>query len=235
MREFFKVLCALIAVAGFGTSLVVWLTQWPNGAPLHLHLVAPLALFVGGLGFGWIHFQRDDAPDFLRQQFGNYYNRDGLCFVFIVKAESWVAYLDTYFQNQYDRPCVATIELRPALGLLPGRPAMPTISLHFECPPAGFGVSCIPITIPPELRGRRQPFEVGTTVVYPEGRGRRMRFRDGIALLTAAGSFQDGILDYVITGSKVSTVTLDLPMDCQDLTPGDSDLQTTVLWTLQGA
>jgi hypothetical protein len=56
------------------------------------------------------------VPDYLRQQVKRVVNRGGFCFGFRPTAIDDVCYLDVYFQNQQDKPCVGRVALRPARG-----------------------------------------------------------------------------------------------------------------------
>lgn len=227
MREFIKVACALLIVGGMCVSLFVWLFQRPNEVPFKLRIVAPLVCLMGCIGFGVIHFQKEGAPDFLRTLTKGHLNRNGLCFAFWIESEDGVPYLVTPYQSQFEGPSIATIALRPSRGFWGRRGEMPSISFELNCPPAGFGVVRVPISIPASLRGRAQEFEVGATVQYRNGRGRQVRFRDGTVIRMTA-DFSDrvasgfriaALLAGTVLFSSPATVTLKLPHDVRDDIP----------------
>jgi hypothetical protein len=219
MRETLKVLCVVVFMFAAPAAAIGWFDRAGSAVSLFLRYGCPVLAVLGIAGFLKIHFRADLAPDYLHHHVGTYFNRGGFCFGFRTSVFDQVCYLEVYFQNQQDEPCVGRIALRSARGFFLGRADMEPIAIEIKCEPAAFGTAKIAIPIPSELQGKRQSFEVGASVDYPSGKGRTLRFRDGIVLransnfgnafgtaLTVAGA---------LTGSIVwttpATVTLDLP------------------------
>ena len=90
--------------------------------------------------------------------------------------------MEVYFQNQYDKPCIGRIALRPARGFFLARANIETITYEIECAPASFGFARVAMPIPEKLQGKRQSFEAGASVHYPDGKGQQLRFFDGVYL-----------------------------------------------------
>ena len=134
-------------------------------------------------------------------------------------ALNGVGYLDIYFQNQQDQPCIGRIALRPGRGFFLGRAKIEPVAVQIRCDPAGYGVARVPISVPESLQGKRQSFEVGASVDYPHGKGHTLRYRDGIAL-SANSNFGDafgtaltiaGALTGKIVYTTPATVAFELP------------------------
>jgi hypothetical protein len=237
MREPIKVFAVVVfAIAGVATA-VVWSDDRPTSTTHLLRYACP-AIAVLAVGFVLrIHFRADDAPDYLRQLFGTYFNRDGFCFGVLPAARNGVCYFDVYFQNQYANPSVACVALRPARGFFGTRANVDSIAIELTCEPAAFGVARVAVPIPQHLQGQRQGFEVGASVSYPSGKGRRLRFADGLTL-RANSNFQNGMasalaVSVFVTGTVVlvrpATLTLALPANVAD---GAADFPSTKIHTL---
>src|SRR4051812_40439694 len=152
MNESIKaVLALLVIIAAFGS----WLA-WADGRHAFPdHFVAVRAgLLCGGLGalglLLWGQYRRDKLPDLLRQISRWHLNCDGLSFVAVAEDKERVCYISVYFQNRYERACVAHLLFRPAVpNLGVRRPTdLPPIELTIECDGAAFGVVRIPCAVP---------------------------------------------------------------------------------------
>ena len=176
MGESTKSVCALLMIVGSIAAALSWTVVRPDATTWGFRVGGPIT---AALALGLIlklHFRTDLECDYLRAVTGNFFNRDGFCFTFVATAINGAAYMDAYFQNQYDKPCVGRIALRPARGFFMNRARIEPISYEIECPPAGFGLARIAISIPEELQGKKQSFEVGASVSYPDGKGTRLSF-----------------------------------------------------------
>ena len=165
---------------------------------------------------------------------------DGFCFAFVVSTNDGIAFMDAYFQTQYDKSSVGRIALRPARGFFMTRAKIDLITFEIECPPAGFGYARIAIPIPKEMQGKRQSFEVGASVDYPDGKGHRIRFFDGVFLrsntnfgdsfgtaLTIAGAATGSLVL-----SKPATATIDLPLGVAEEISESITPEIKILWQL---
>lgn len=235
-----KAILALLMIVACFATLFAWIVDRPDATTWGFRVGSPtLALLALGAILK-LNNRRDLARDYLREHAGDYFNRDGFCFAFVATAIDGIAYLDAYFQNQQNEPCLGRIALRPARGFFMGRVKIETIMYEIQCAPAAFGVARIAVPLLGKLQGKRQSFEVGASVRYPQGKGRRLRFHDGIFLrtnssfgnafgrtLTVAGAATGSILL-----SKPATVTIDLPVGVSESVPAKLKPEIRIFWEL---
>ena len=240
MGESVKAVCALVLIVASAAAALAWSTNQPDAISWSCRIGGPVvALLALGLILR-LHFRTDLAPDYLRKQAGNYFNRGGFCFAFGATAVDGVCYLSAYFQNQQDKPCLGRIALRPARGFFLGRAKIETITFEIDCKPAAFGVASIAIPLPKKLQGKRQAFEVGASVDYPQGKGRRLRFRDGIFLRTNANFGNRFGTALTVAGaatgqivlSNPATTAVELPVDVAEDVSQDLKPEIKTLWKL---
>ena len=240
MREALKVLCVVIFMFAAPAAALGWMDPADGPVPLFLRYGCPVLAVLGIAGFLKIHFRADLVPDYLHHHVGTYFNRDGFCFGSRTSVIDRVCYLDVYFQNQQDEPCVGRVALRPARGFFLGRANIDPVAVEIKCGPAGFGRARIAIPIPSELQGKRQSFEVGASVHYANGKGRTLRFRDGITL-RANSDFGDafatalmvaGALTGRIVWTTPARVTIDLPSGVAQDTADRFDPEIKTFWKL---
>ncbi len=238
MGESTKSACALVMIVGVIAAVLAWTADRPDATTWGFRIGGPVtALLALGLILK-LHFRADLEYDYLRPLTGTYFNRDGFCFAFVVTAIDGIAFMNAYFQTQYDRPSLGRIALRPAHGFFMTRAKIDAITFEIECPPAGFGFARIAIPLPDKLQGKRQSFEVGASVRYPDGKGRRIRFHDGVFLrsntnfgnsfgtaLTVAGAATGSIVL-----SKPATAAIDLPVGVSEDIPDNLVSETKTLW-----
>ncbi|MCA9116964.1 MAG: hypothetical protein KDA79_17925, partial [Planctomycetaceae bacterium] len=182
MGESFKAICSLLLIIALIAGALAWFDDRPDDLTWLLRVGCPLvAIALAGL-LVKLQFRQDLAPDFLHQQFGGYFNRDGFCFLVVAGAQNGVGLFSAFYQNQRDVPSHGRIALRPARGFFLTRARLEGITFDIDCQPGEYGVVHLPVPLPHRLQGSTQKFEVGASVDYPAGRGRRLRFRDGIFL-----------------------------------------------------
>jgi len=240
MREALKVLCVVIFMFATPAFAIGW-TDPTNGAvSVFLRYGCPVLAVLGFAGFLKIHFRPDLAPDYLYHHVGTYLNRGGFCFGFRTSVVDRICYLEVFFQNQQDKPCVGRVGLRPARGFFLGRANIKPIAIEIKCEAAAFGTAKIAIPVPSELQGKRQPFNVGASVLYLNGKGRTLRFRDGI-VLRANSNFGNAFATTLmvvgaLTGSIVWTTPdnaiLDLPTGVDEDVTDSSGPEVRMLWKL---
>ncbi len=240
MGESTKAVCALLMIVGVIAATLAWPMDRPDATTWGFRIGGPIVAILALGVILKLHFRGDLEHDYLRPLTGTYFNRDGFCFAFVVTAIDGIAFMDAYFQTQYDRPSLGRIAMRPARGFFMTRAKIDFISFEIECPPGGFGFARIAIPIPEKLQGKRQSFEVGASVRYPEGKGRRIRFHDGVFLhsntnfgnsfgtaLTVAGAATGSIVL-----SNPATATIDLPIGVTEGVPDYLVSETKTLWQL---
>ena len=240
MGESTKAVCALLMIVGVVVAVFAWTADRPDATTWAMRIGGPVtALLALGLILK-LHFRADLMQDYLRPLTGTYFNRDGFCFAIIVTASEGIAYMEAYFQSQYEKPSLGRIALRPSRGFFMTRANIDAITFEIECPPAGFGYARIAIPIAEKLHGKKQSFEVGASVQYPEGKGRRVRFHDGLFLRTNT-EFGDsfgtaltcaGAATGTIVLSRPATAKLSLPVDVAEDVPDHVAPETQVLWQL---
>ncbi len=240
MGESVKAICSLFMIVALIVSAFVWFDDQPNQTTWIVRVSAPLVAALWLAAILKLHFRRDIAGDYLHDAVGEYFNRDGFCFAFTTEVIDGVCQLHAYYQNQYERPCVGRIALRPARGFFRTRAKIDTITFEIPCEAAGFGVATLPIPLPRELRGKTQSFEVGASVEYPQGKRQRLRYRDGL-LLRANTDFGDsfrtaltvaGVFGGMIVLSTPATTTFSLPTDAAEEIPNNSQPRMKGLWKL---
>jgi hypothetical protein len=221
MGESTKSVCAALMIFGAIAAALAWTAQPPDATTWGFRIGAPVAAIVSLGLILKLQFRPDLETDYLRSLTGTYFNRDGFCFAFVVTAIDGVAFMDAYFQSQYDRSSIGRIALRPARGFFLTRAKIDAITFEIECPPAGFGYARIAIPIPEKLQGKRQSFEVGASVRYPGGKGRRVRFHDG-AFLRANTDFGDSFgTALTMAGAAMGTIVLSQPATAKVQLPPD--------------
>ena len=240
MGESTKAVTSVVLIAGVIAGAIGWFSDRPDAVAWGLRIGGPtLAVLALGLIFK-LQFRSDLARDYLREHARKYFNRDGFCFAFGSSKDNGVGYIEAYFQNQHDQPCIGRIALRPARGFLMGRVKIDAVTFEIACAPAAFGVARIAIPISEKVQGKRQAFDVGASVDYPNGKGQRLRFHDGIFLrantnfgnslgttLTIAGAAAGSIVL-----SKPANATIKLPVGVAEDIPDDLLPEINTLWQL---
>ncbi len=243
MREFIKVICVLVFMAGAPVAAIAWFTGRPDATTWGLRIGGPILAILALGAFLKVHFRADRAHDYLRDHAGTYFNRDGFGFAFTATAVDGIAYMVVHFQNQHDQPCLGRIAMRPARGFFLNRAGIETITYEIPCAPAAFGFARLAIPIPEKLQGKRQSFEVGASVHYPDGKGRQLRFYEGKFLranadfgdsfrtaLAVAGAAMGSIVSVALW--KPVTAKVNLPVSVAEEIPDDLAPEIKTLWRL---
>lgn len=241
MRSFIQLLCVLmLGVAGIGGAFA-WLEHRPNNLVWVFRIGAIALALISIAILLAMDWRKDLVRDYLHERFGNYFERNGLCFMAVVAMRGGVCYFDLYFQNRFERPCNAKIALRPA-GSSGARKNWECYLLTYDisCPPAGVGIASIPIYISAALRGSELKFDIGATVKYPDGKGRMLRFRDA-AMLRANVEFRNryyqmltilGLCGAVWVNLRQPQLYVCLPQDINEELPPTTEQTTKILWRL---
>ncbi len=240
MGESFKAVCVLMLIVSALVAAAFWCDDQPNTTSWIVRIVSSgfsvLALAV----ILKLHFRADPVPDYLLAAVGKYFNRDGFCFAMGTTVVDGVAYLNIFFQNQYDQPCRGHVAVRPVRGFWMTRSEIQTIGVEVDCDAAAFGVARATLPLLREVQGKRQAFEVGASVEYAPGKRRRLRFRDGIFLRAnsefgnafATTAFVTGALCGKIIIISPATATLDLPSDVAEEVFESGRTEVETLWRL---
>lgn len=240
MREFIQgVVAVLLLFVGIGASFP-WMDDRPNTTTWILRFVLPLIAILLAVILIRFNYTKDKVPDYLGAVNSPYFNRGGFCFAFAIQVVDNICWVHAHYQNQFERPCIGRIALRPARGFFLNRAPIDAITFEVPCEGAEFGVASLPIPLPPQLLGKKQSFEVGASVVYLKGKGKQLRFRDGL-IVRSNTNFGNGFgTALTIVGAMTGTivisspakVTLTLPLDADDEVPPDLVPTQRTIWKL---
>lgn len=240
MNQSLKAIIQLVALVCVLVSAGVWtMPRHPDATVWICRFVFPLASLAIGYFLFRLDRKKDLAPDFLRAQFGGFFERDGLCFMPDVRAQQddGVCWIDIYFQNRYSGNCVCDLIIQPPVKTLGiRRHKVPTIAIEIVCPGGAFGVTRVPYPINSDYQGRKMAYEVAARTQYPNGAGKMLRFRDGMRVgkhehqvgraavtlgLAAVG---------VISISSPAKFTIVLPKKVSESLPPEVTESTEILW-----
>ena len=240
MGQSTKAVCQLMLLATPFVALSAW-TSSATGT-VWFFRISSLIVFVGAATLLLrLRYRKDLAPDYLRAKFGNYFNRDGFCFVVDASERDGACWLNVHFQNQYDRSCRAWVALRPAKSKS-SRPEEELISIEINCGRGAFGVASYPVAVPNELQGQPGLYDVGASVYYDEGKRKRLRFFDGQLFRTNA-NFRNaaanamtvaGAVGGAIVFSMPDRVNVTYPDNLANIIDDDMGVQVTTNWQLGG-
>lgn len=240
MGESFKAACALMLIVALFAAMLFWFIPEPDSTAWILRISATLLSLLLIAVLLKLHFRADLAPDYLHASRGRYFNCEGLCFSFGAELIDGVCVLETHFQNQRDKPCVARIALCRAREFWQTPAEIDTLGIEISCEAAAYGVARLPLPLPAELQGKKQSFEIAASVKYPNGKGRRLRFRDGLFLRankqleTAfwAGMTVAAALGGVMVAFTPAKTTIELPSDAAVVIPKSWQPEVITRWKL---
>lgn len=218
MAEILKWLCALILITAAIVTPFAWYADQPDQTVWILRIGAPLVGTVALAILIAIYSRADVVPDYLHQTTGSYFNRGGFCFSMVPAVVDEVCVFQAFFQNQYERPCVGRIILRPYFtsGI-----SLPELLFDVICEEGAFGVVTLPVGLPHEVQGCKATYRVGASVKYPDGRGKRLRFRDGLSLREDA-KFRDRLgTTLTVLGALVGHIVISTPAKITVMLPED--------------
>lgn len=237
MHTFLKVFCVLT----WGVAGITAAAAWSFGDRL-LGVVATSVAAMAFIGFWGLHFRRDLAPDFLKQRYGQYFERNGFCFCVFVDSRDGIAFLKVPFQNRFAKPSIVQIALRQGGSRVPFFEAgkRPFLMVEIQCGAGAFGVADFPVAIPSRHQGKSATFEIGVSVHYPEGKGTMLRFRDGNPVPHDAQfrsfSLVMGAIVTMLTRhmahASSAAITQILPSNVVERLPEHATSRTEVLWSL---
>jgi hypothetical protein len=230
---------AVVAIASIA-AIAAWMMPADHEVKWGIRIGAPILAVVALVPILILQYRPDKVPDYLQERVAKYFNRDGFCFSFIATPLGGVAHLDAYFQNQYERPCIGRIGLRPAWGIFQKAANIEAVTYEIECGPGAFGFARVAIPVPAELQGKIVTFEVGASVNYPKGKGKRLRFSDGLFLRANANFGNNFATALTIAGAAAGAIVWTTPAKTRVLLPRgvaqeiaeDVSTETRTLWRL---
>lgn len=154
MRESIKIICALVLIVSCLIAGLAWFDPRRPDQTAWLVRVASTGLAALSLGtLLKLQFTPDIAPDFLHRVAGKYFNRGGFCFALAASSRDGICHFKAYFQNQWDRPYLGRIALRPGRRFYLGRAEIETIAFDIDSEPGAFGVARVPVPLEYDVQG----------------------------------------------------------------------------------
>jgi hypothetical protein len=244
MGESIKAILSLIVLIAIFGSWYAW-TIGRKDFPRDIGTIRLTLAAVGITSLSlliWAVYRRDKLPDHLRAITRRRFDCGGLAFAPVTDVRDGTLFLDIYFQNSFQRPCVTRLLIRPAVqNLGVRRPAdVPPIELTIECDGGAFGVASVPFPVPHLRLGQKLRFNVGGVTRFPDGRGKRLRFREGVTVRPPTG-----LADALVTGASLLTghlhyrkdaaFVIRLPLDVRRDSSPDPTATCQILWRPQPA
>jgi hypothetical protein len=241
VNQSLKAVLQLLAIVCGIVSLCVWLIpQRPDAIVWTCRVLFPLATIALGYVLFRVARNPDLAPDILRQQFGTYFERDGLCFapVMSTSTKDGTCWINVFFQNRYAGACTCDLIIQPCgKSFSLGRHDVPTVAVQIDCPGGAMGVTRVPYPVPAKYQGKKVRYEIAARTKYPAGAGQMLRFREGLrvgshqhALGQAAktlGLLAVGVISY----HRPATITVTLPTHVAETATSEATVQTELLWS----
>lgn len=227
MRESIKSTLAFVIIVSMVATAVSWFMTGAviDGRTWAWRICSPGSGVLAFLVFLKIHFRKDEVPDFLTRQCGNFFERDGFCFAIVPVVDAGRCFLNIYFQNRYANRSAATVMVAPSRGFIFAA-KLQRVVLEIDCAPAAFGVARCRWPVPAKYQGKKQSLDVAAKVRYPDGRGRLLRGRDGIYV---------GRVTNTLGIEKPAHIELRLPSEVEndqdDGAPEETQIET--LWELR--
>ncbi len=243
MGESVKAMLASVAAVLLLIGVMVWVKEpdMPEWGIWVSRLVLPavaIAIFVFLIA---LMCRKSKVPDFLRKRARDFFERKGFCFALENVVREGHSYVLVWFENRYDQPCDAAVELGGAYGWRGDRKADGFFVDCIECGPAAFGVALVPFPVPAEHQGKKLKFKVGADVLYPDGRGQQLRYKRGFGVTGSAGGTGDRkemvrsarwelSIDGPVTDAATWVVVL--PEGVATEPPPDAGIKVATLWKL---
>lgn len=192
-RNFALIVTLVIAMIW---ALVAWLVLDPESAPLLLaQRTAALVLLVGG--GAWLFYGmvlEDRLPDHLNRTVGPvYYEADGLSFMPTIRVHGEQAELCIFYQNRFENPVEAIVQMRLPEDCFIVRDGMQNISFAFRASGGDFGVIRQPIAVPRHLQGDVVNLQLAAATYYPRSHGTCWRRKPGMSCGTFPADFSGSV------------------------------------------
>ncbi len=232
-----------VAAGCVGIAAVGWFVMEESvvgPAVLWAVRLGPLVLAAGLVTvFLCLTRRKSKVPEFLRARAKDFFERKGFCFTFEVAARDGQCCVLLWFENRYDRPCRAAVEVNDVCGWRGDKQVDGFVISNIECGPAAFGVARVPFAVPGKHQGEPLTFNVGASVDYPEGRGETLRFRQGLESPSTSRPFGDSPGATRSLGVKkgsedavFASWTVTFPKGIPEEPPPDAGIKIATLWKL---
>jgi len=239
-----KAVVLLVLLACIALPPIAW--AFPDLLPESINDACRFGLpLLGLLALGvaaWALFRRDKAPNFLQRLGGDYFERDGFCFMLKLSVLGDICLINVHYQNKHNRPCQAKVALRPTQGGVfhaheKSEKKMEQITIPVECEGGAYGVTSMPWGVPRDLQGKEITLEVAAVVRYPQGQGSLIRFGYGLRVGHADWVNWSGAgagSSFAMTGKLMimspARETLAVPGGVLEVVPDDSPIVNQTLW-----
>jgi hypothetical protein len=242
MKESLKSMLGGIVFLGC-LGAITWLVDPPQGETWQYKVrwISLAMILVPIIVLIWATLRKDKAPDFLGKLTKRYFERDGFCFVLVPEVRDGVCWLTAYFQNRYEKPCRASIVLKPSSFFFKSNEQTKNLAMGVACEGAAFGKISAPWPVPLESQGKEASLDVAASVEYSQGRGKLLRYRDGLRVGAAKTDFwREGLIVLgAMTGSivinKSARTKLLLPKNVASELPESPQTKTEIVWKLGDA
>ena len=182
MREIRNTVLVVLLFAFGAWAFFAWFVVDEVVASRSAQQAVSLVLFIGcGISVLWAFQFEDKLPDQLSEFTGGiYYERDGVCFMPVMRKNGDRALLCLYYANRYDSPANMIVHLRPPPESIQHRPDAYDLHFAFACPPGAVGILSQPVAVHPRLQGQVIDVQMAAAVNYPHNRGSQLRSKRGI-------------------------------------------------------
>jgi hypothetical protein len=186
----------------------------------------------------WLARIRDPVPDFLSAMSRGLFERDGLCFTLMAEKDGDHARMTVYYQNRFDRLCIAKILIGPTRKAFTDLHGLPTFEFNFSCEGAEFGKQSLAWSVPLRFQSKKVLWDVAAKVRFPTGRGVLLRGRNGATVgdnLIGGGEEAAKAVAGLVFGAgtaRPARVELTLPADIIPDQKQPSDLRGETIWKL---
>lgn len=188
MRELRNTVLIILFVVSLAWGAFAWLWGIDHAQifkpSVELHRWIPTAVFVvSGVLLFWAMRYEPKLPDLLGQKtMAGYYERDGLCFMPMVRVDSTGkrTEISLYYQSRYKGECEAVIHLNPDNDAFFSHRGATAVHFAFRCRPGAFGVIHQPVAVRPEAQGELITVTMAAAVRWPRERGELVRKKPGM-------------------------------------------------------
>lgn len=208
---------ALVVVLVAFVILGFWALEWGGESRMIYLGVSVAGILTTGAILVWSLFFQDKLPDTLAELTGGlYYERDGLCFMPVVRKKGNQAYICIFYENRFGNDCNVIVHLRPPPDSIQHRPDARDIHFAFTVPGGAVGVIRQPIAVHPRLQGQVVKVQMAAAVNYPLNKGDKLRSHTGMPCGTFhvdwGENFRIGLHELSGELELIQPVSLNLPI-----------------------
>jgi hypothetical protein len=184
LQKNFRQLGLVLSVVGALFS-ISWFIKTSNSSDRELTWIIRIAsagLFLTPIGL-WIWLSRitDPVPDFLSSMSAKFFEQNGFCFLFTADAKDSHARMNLFYQNRYDRLCLAKVAIGPTQKAFADLHGLPNFEFKVCCQGGEYGRQSLAWSIPLRFQGKAVLWDVAAEVDYPSGQqGMLLRGRTGV-------------------------------------------------------